>query len=120
MEKLGVPVSYGTDAPVSDLNPLLGIEWAVRRLPPKTRREDLPKDFSYSPSECVDVPTAVDAYTRGAAYSNFSEGYLGRIKNGYYADLAFLDKDIFSLPVEEIHTAKVTRTMLAGETVWTL
>jgi predicted amidohydrolase YtcJ len=114
MEKLGIQVSYGTDAPVCDLNPLLGISWAVNRRDPLS---GLPRNGFY-PAENVDVSTAVDAYASGSAYSAFSENYLGYIKSGYLADLAFVDKDIFTVPSDTIHTAKVTRTMLAGETVW--
>jgi predicted amidohydrolase YtcJ len=114
MHRLGIPVSYGTDAPVSPLDPLLNIAWAVRRRDPES---GLPRGGFY-PAERVDVFTALDAYTSGSAYSDFSEQYLGRIKPGYYADLAFIDKDIFSVPPEELYKAKVIRTMLAGETVW--
>jgi predicted amidohydrolase YtcJ len=114
MEKLGIPVSYGTDAPVSDLNPLLGISWAVNRRDPLSGK---PYDGFY-PADNVDVSTAVDAYTSGSAYSAFGENDLGYIKPGYLADLTFIGKDIFTVPSEEIHKAKVIRTMLAGETVW--
>ena len=31
MQRLGVPVSYSTDAPVSSLDPLLCIQWALLR-----------------------------------------------------------------------------------------
>jgi predicted amidohydrolase YtcJ len=112
METLGIPVSYGTDAPVSPLDPLLGIEWAVRRQKPGGR------GAGFYPAHCVDVYTAVDAYTSGSAVSNFSEEYLGRVKSGYLADLAFIDRDIFSIPPEEIHSARVVRTMMAGKVVW--
>jgi predicted amidohydrolase YtcJ len=114
MERLGVPVSYGTDAPISDLNPLLGLSWAV------TRREfdrDSPERIFY-PAERVDLAAALDAYTAGSAWANFNESVQGRVAPGYWADLAFIDRDIFSLPEDEIHRARVIRTMIAGETVW--
>jgi predicted amidohydrolase YtcJ len=114
MEKRGIQVSYGTDAPVSNFNPLLGISWAVNRRDPLS---GMPQNGFY-PAENVDVSTAVDAYTSGSAYSAFGENYLGRIKSGYLADLAFIDKDIFTIASDTIHKAKVIRTMLAGETVW--
>jgi predicted amidohydrolase YtcJ len=114
MQNLGVPVSYGTDAPVSDLNPLLGISWAVNRQDPY--RNFYPPGGFY-PGERVDLSAALDAYTAGSAFSTFDETSLGRIAEGYWADLAFIDRDIFSLPPEEIHLARVIRTMIAGETV---
>jgi predicted amidohydrolase YtcJ len=114
MEKLKILVSYGTDAPVSDFNPLLGISWAVRRQNP----QDGYPEGGFYPAEKVDVFTAVDAYTSGSAWASFDENRLGHIAPSYLADLAFIDRDIFSIPPEEIHRARVVRTMVAGETVW--
>jgi predicted amidohydrolase YtcJ len=105
MHKAGIPVSYSTDAPVSGINPLRCIEWAVLR-------------HGFYPGEQVDVYTAVDAYTAASAFSAFDENSLGRIAPGYLADLVFLDRDIFTIPPEDIHKAGVLRTMCAGETVY--
>jgi predicted amidohydrolase YtcJ len=110
MHRLGIPVSYSTDAAVSSLDPLLNIQWAVLRANEGCT--------GYNPSERVDIYTAVDAYTSAAAFSNFDESALGRIAPGYLADLVFLDKDIFCIPPEDIHKARVQRTMIAGETVY--
>jgi predicted amidohydrolase YtcJ len=114
MEKLGIPVSYSTDAPVCSLDPLLNIAWAVLRRKSGAARGEK----SYNPAERVTVQTAIDACTAAPAYSAFSENYLGRITAGFFADLAFIDRDIFTIPPDGICTAKVIRTMLAGETVW--
>jgi predicted amidohydrolase YtcJ len=106
MGKLGIPVSYSTDAPVSPLSPLANIEWAVHR-------------GGIYTNEIVDINTAVDAYTSAAAFSAFDENCLGKIAGGYLADLVFLDRDIFSIPVnEEIHKAEVLKTFCAGEEVF--
>ena len=50
---------------------------------------DCPADGFY-PGECVDVETAVDAYTLESAYAEFQEDVKGRIKPGYYADMVLL------------------------------
>jgi predicted amidohydrolase YtcJ len=105
MHKLDIPASYGTDAPVSPLSPLENIQWAVLR-------------GGYNPGETVDIDTAFDAYTRSAAFSAFDENCLGRIAPGFLADLVFLDRDIFSIPPEEIHKANVLKTFCAGEEVF--
>ena len=110
MHKLGISVSYGTDAPISRLDPLPNIQWAVQRSGGRSP--------AYNPPEKVDIFTAVDAYTAGSAFSTFDENSLGRIAPGYLADLVFLDRDIFSINPDEIHKAKVLRTMSAGETVY--
>ena len=102
MHKLGIPVSFSTDAPVSPLDPLLCIQWAVQR--------------GYN--ENVDTYDAFDAYSSLSAFSNHDESSLGRIAPGYLADLVFLERNIFNIPPESIHKAQVLRTICAGETVY--
>jgi len=113
MRRMDIPTSYGTDAPVSPLDPLFGIEWAVLR-----RDSEDPPRMAFNTRECVDVYTAVDAYTAGAAFSSFDENLCGRIQPGAYADLVFLDRNIFTIPPEDIHKARVLRTVCAGVTVF--
>jgi predicted amidohydrolase YtcJ len=114
MERLGIRAAYGTDAPVEPLNPLLGIACAVTR---KDLSKRYPKNGSY-PEECVDVYTAVDNYTTAGAYAHFDENRLGRIQAGYEADMVLLDRDIFTIPPDEIPAAHVLWTMIGGETVF--
>lgn len=103
MQRMGIQMSFSTDSPVSPLDPLPNIQWAV---------------LNANPGENMDVYSAVNAYTEASAFSAFDELLLGRIAQGYLADLVFLDRDIFILPPEDIHKAKVLRTMCAGETVY--
>ncbi|MDR2102572.1 MAG: amidohydrolase [Treponema sp.] len=114
MEDLGVPTSYGTDCPVETINPLVGIACAVTR-------KDLDRNYppeGFFPQERVDVYTAVDNYTLGSAYANFDENRLGRIKEGYLADMVLLDRDIFTIPPEEIPQARVLWTLVGGNTAY--
>jgi predicted amidohydrolase YtcJ len=115
INRLGIPMSFGTDAPISPLDPLPNIEWAVLR-----RDSENPASRAFCPNETVDVYTAVDAYTKGSAFTTFDENNIGRIAPGFFADLVFLDRDIFTIPPEDIHKAQVLRTMCAGETVYRL
>ena len=115
LERLGVEVSYGTDAPVSDLDPIQGISWAVTRQDPQ--RNFYPPGGFY-PGERVDLAAAIDCYSAASAYSAWEESARGRIAPGYWADLSFIDRDLFSLPPTEIHRGRVIRTMIAGDTVW--
>jgi predicted amidohydrolase YtcJ len=114
MERLGVRVSYGTDGPVSALDPLLCIHWAVNRTGPHTGNPP----GGYNPGERVDRYTAVDNYTAASAYSGFDENRMGRIAPGFLADLVILDRDIFSIPPDEIYRARVLRTLSGGRTVY--
>lgn len=113
METLGGPISYGTDAPIEDCNPFANIYAAVTR-----------KDLSgfpeggFVPEECVSLIQAIDCYTAGSAYAEFQERVKGRLKPGYYADLILLDRDIFTIPEEEIKDVQVDMTMVDGRIVY--
>ncbi|MEA5040551.1 MAG: amidohydrolase [Clostridiaceae bacterium] len=113
LDKLGGRISYGTDSPVEDCNPFPNIYSAVTR---KDLTGD-PGDGFYS-QECVDVYTAVDAYTAGSAYAEFQEETKGRIKGGCLADLVILDKDIFTCDPMEIKDILPILTMVGGEIVY--
>jgi len=113
LDKLGGKISYGTDSPVEDCNPFPCIYSAVTRKDLQGRPEG-----GFFPQECVDVYTAVDAYTAGSAYAEFQEGLKGRIKGGYLADLIILDKDIFTCDPMEIKDILPVLTMVGGKTVY--
>lgn len=113
LQKLGGHISYGTDCPVESCNPFLNIYSAVTR---KNLKEN--PEAGFYPNECVDIYTAIDAYTEGSAYAEFMEDKKGRIKEGYYADVVMLDKDIFSIDSTDIKTIQPVMTMVGGKIVY--
>lgn len=113
MNRLRMHVAYGSDCPVESLNPLKGIACAVLRTDP-----DNSSGTAFFPEERVDVYDAVDSYTLGSAYAAFDENRMGCIRPGYLADMVLLDRDIFTIPPEEIGDAQVLFTMVGGETVY--
>ncbi len=113
MAKLGIHTSYGTDAPVEPLNPLLGISCALTR----ADADGFPEHGFY-PQERVDIWTAVDSYTRAGAYAHFDERLTGRIQTGFAADMVLLDRDIFTMPPQDIPSARPLWTMVDGEIVF--
>ncbi len=110
---LGIHASYGTDAPVEDLNPFPCIYCAVNRKDLKGQPEQ-----GFHTHECVDVETAIDAYTIESAYHEFRENVKGRLKKGYYADLVVLDQDIFTCDSMDILNIKPVLTMVGGKIVY--
>ena len=57
-------------------------------------------------------------YTRDAAYTEFMENQKGKIKEGYLADLVLFSHDLFTIPPEDIQTAKAVLTMMDGRIVF--
>lgn len=113
MGKLGVPVSFGTDAPVEDINPIENIHCAVSR----QNLQGLPKE-GYNSAERVSLERAIECYTVESAFASFEEGKKGRIAPGFLADMCVLDKDIFAASPEDILSVKPAMTIIGGEVAW--
>lgn len=113
LNKKGAHVAYGTDCPVESCNPFPNIYMAVTR----RDKNGNPQEGFY-PNECVDVETAIDAYTIESAYAEFMENKKGRIREDYYADMTLLDRDIFTINPEEIKDILPVMTMVGGKIVY--
>lgn len=68
--------------------------------------------------EAIPMLDAVRAYTWNAAYLEGTEDSKGSIEVGKFADFVLLDRDIMTLPHEEILEAKVLKTIINGEVVY--
>ena len=93
----------GSDWDVSSLNPLDAIETAIRRQDP----------FTGTQTECwvttrrLILSTALDMYTRNAAYVMRLDDKTGLIEVGKRADLIVIDRNLFTIPTTEINEATV-------------
>ena len=72
----------------------------------------------FCPDECIGVEQAVDAYTIGSAEAEFAENWKGRIAPGYVADMVILDRDIFTVPHDEIKDIRPVCTIFNGKKVY--
>ena len=113
----GANHSFGTDWPASifltTYKPLTSIEVAVtRRLPGNT---EMPRR---NPDESITLAEAITAMTRNTAIQVGELERLGTLAVGKYADLVLLEKDLFEVAPETIHTVPVRMTMLGGEPVY--
>lgn len=115
----GAIVAFGTDYPVGTdyltFNPLDGIRTAVTRIP---LPPDSPVTAPYRPQELIDLKTALESATYWGAYTNFMENQTGSLSPGKYADVIVLDRDLFTIPLEEINQARVVATYLEGKMVF--
>jgi predicted amidohydrolase YtcJ len=96
----GVPIAIGSDGPQQ---PGLNLMLAVMH--------------PDNPPEALTVEEAVTAYTRGSAYSEFTEGDKGSLAVGKLADLAILSQDIFTVPVPQLVATRSVFTMIGGRAV---
>jgi len=106
----GLPIPCGSDFPVESNDPLLGIYAAVTRKAPGEAGGE-----GWHPEQKMTLEEAIKGFTFWAAYGAFQEELLGSIEPGKYADFTILDRDILSLPPEEILAAKVVYTIVGGQ-----
>ena len=108
----GVTLALGSDCPVADPDPLLGIHAAVTR----QRRDGCPAGGWY-PTQRLTVAEAVWGYTLGPAVATGRAGELGSITPGKLADLVVLDRDIFAIQPSSVPETKVVMTVFDGRLV---
>ena len=58
------------------------------------------------------------AYTINAAYATHMERETGSLAPGRLGDMIVIDRNLFTVPVTEIHAARVVLTLLEGKPVW--
>ena len=106
-------LAFGSDWFVAPPAPLEGVYAAVTR-----RTIDDRNPGGWVPAQKITVEEAVRAYTAAAAYASFDESRKGVIAAGKLADLVMIDRDIFTIPPEEIRDAKVKLTIVGGKQVF--
>lgn len=107
--KSGALVCFGSDWPVVTCDPFAGMAAAVtaRTLDGKT----------WIGSESISIDDALRAYTINAARSGFAEDEIGTIERGKCADLVVLDRDILTVPPEQIEGTRAMVTVVGGRIV---
>jgi len=106
-------VAFGTDWPVVQLNPLLGIRNAVLR----QSLDGLPVG-GYVPAQRISVAEALRAYTLDAAYASRAEQQEGSIQVGKLADVVLFSKNLMEVAPSDIPTAEVLMTIVGGKVVY--
>ena len=118
MENLGVVAIGGSDhmvkwnsvESVNPYNPWLSMYALVTR---QTERGGV-----LMPEERISREAALKQYTLNGAYATFAEGRKGSIEKGKLADLAVLNKDYLTCPVEEIKEIRALLTLVGGKVVY--
>jgi len=106
----GVKIVNGTDAPVEPLDPLPSFYASVSRRTLKGTPEG-----GYEPDQKMTRAQALKSYTIWPAYGAFMENEKGSIEVGKLADFTIFDKDIMTIPEDEILNSKVMITIVGGD-----
>jgi len=109
----GARLAFGSDCPVADPNPWLGIHAAVNRRKPS----GYPAEGWY-PRQRLTVAEAVWAYTMGNAIAIGQQERLGSLTPGKLADLIVTDRDIFAIEPMALADTKVLMTIFDGVIVY--
>lgn len=112
LQNAGVPLAFGSDAPIEIFDPFLGLYAAVTR---RSEMDGSPGPDGWHPEQRLSLPEALHAFTFGGAYAAGLEQRLGYLLPGYHADLVVLDRDIFRIPPGGLLDTQVTRVMIGGE-----
>jgi predicted amidohydrolase YtcJ len=109
--RAGLKVAAGTDATrVMSYNPFVAMQWM---LDGRTVDGQETRGADEKPSR----EEALRMWTEAGAYFAFAETERGRIAPGMLADLAMLDADYMSVPVERIGAIRSALTVVGGRIV---
>ncbi|KRF67572.1 amidohydrolase [Bacillus sp. Soil768D1] len=106
----GIIAAGGSDAPVTDYNPLLGIHVAVNR------RSQSGSEIGVAQS--ISVMEAIKLYTWNGAYASFEEDIKGSIEVGKLADFVVLTDSILKVNPLHIKDLQVESTIIDGEILY--
>ena len=110
LREAGICVGSGSDAPVTEPDPLLAIWAAMRR---RTRDGEL-----VGGEQVVSVDEALRMSTIAAAVTSSQDADKGSIEAGKLADFALLDRDLLQVGADEIRDIRVMKTIVGGRAAW--
>jgi hypothetical protein len=114
----GAVLVWGSDWPVTGVDPLDGVETSVTRRYPGGRNPEGVADESWIPQQRVALHESITAYTAAGAYLLHAEEQRGTITAGKLADLVVLSGNLFAVHPLEIHALEVDMTFVGGKPVF--
>ena len=109
----GAHVAFGSDFPVEDPNPLLGLYAARTRADASGQPQG-----GWMPEQKISGDEALAGFTKGAAWAAFADERRGQLKPGFDADFVVLPLDPVSDAPAGLLTAKVQVTVVDGVDVY--
>ena len=105
----GAIIANGSDFPVESPNPFWGLHASVTR-----QDQDNEPPGGWYPEERMTLVEAFASFTIDAAYAGHQEEIPGTLETGKTADFVFLDRDMFTIPENELWQIKATETWVNG------
>lgn len=109
----GAHLALGSDFPVEQVDPRLGLQAAVTRQDAR----GLPEGGWY-PTQRLTAAQALEGFTAGAAHAGFDELEVGQLKEGFRADFVIVDRNPLTVPGGELSSLKVLSTWVDGVPVY--
>lgn len=103
----------GTSAALYHMHPKYLIYAAVAR---KTLKGT--PDGGWFPEQRISVEDALKAYTINNAYATFEAEIRGSLEAGKLADITIFDRNLLTIPADEILQAEVTHTIIDGRIIF--
>lgn len=103
----------GSDFPVELAEPFHGIHASVTR-----QSQDNQPVGGWLPEQKLSLTEALRSFTVDAAYGAFQEHSMGTLVPGSWADFILLDRDIYTIPAEQLWQVEVEQTFVNGKQVF--
>lgn len=112
----GARIAFGSDWPVDPLDEWFALKVGVTR----TNAPNAPAEYRGRLGDDPGLAREIvlRAATINAAHELHQDDVTGSLEVGKFADLIVLDRDILSVPAEEIANTKVLETVVGGEVVY--
>ncbi len=110
LQDSGAVLVNGTDAPVEPVDPIAGFHALVTR--------EMNGGIRFHPDQSLTREEALKTMTLNAAWAAHEEGVKGSLTVGKLADVTLLDRDILTIPEDEIRSARVMHTIVGGELLY--
>jgi predicted amidohydrolase YtcJ len=102
----GILLAGASDAPIESPDVLHAIECCVTR-------------EGFETGQGITVMEALRMFTIDAAYAQFEETVKGSLTPGKRADMVILSHNPLAVPINEIHSISVEKTIVGGVTIYT-
>ena len=111
----GAIIGSGSDYPAFMPDPFPMIEGMTHRRNPLVGPNESEANNS---SESISVEEAIHIFTLGGAHALLKEDEIGSIEEGKYADFIILSQNLIEIPIDNIDSTKVLKTIFNGTEVY--